>query len=146
MTAAPSSPDTDVVCLGESMVTFRPATPGPLADVPSFDRGIGGAESNVACSLARTGHTARWISRVGTDGFGAHLVTTIAATGVDTASVQYDPHRPTGIYFRTAGERAVSADPGASAASVVTAVSTAPATASTAPEAAVEPVSEVVYY
>ncbi|MFH8981029.1 sugar kinase [Streptomyces varsoviensis] len=128
------------------MVTFRPATPGPLADVPSFDRGIGGAESNVACSLARTGHTARWISRVGTDGFGAHLVTTIAATGVDTASVQYDPHRPTGIYFRTAGERAVSADPGASAASVVTAVSTAPATASTAPEAAVEPVSEVVYY
>nr|WP_030877879.1 sugar kinase [Streptomyces varsoviensis] len=146
VTAAPSSPDTDVVCLGESMVTFRPATPGPLADVPSFDRGIGGAESNVACSLARTGHTARWISRVGTDGFGAHLVTTIAATGVDTASVQYDPHRPTGIYFRTAGERAVSADPGASAASVVTAVSTAPATASTAPEAAVEPVSEVVYY
>ena len=33
-------PDTvDVVCLGESMVTFLPTRPGRLADVPSFDRG-----------------------------------------------------------------------------------------------------------
>ncbi|NEC19063.1 sugar kinase, partial [Streptomyces parvus] len=43
---------TDVVCLGESMVTFLPSQPGRLADVPSFGRGIGGAESNVACALA----------------------------------------------------------------------------------------------
>nr|WP_043237960.1 sugar kinase [Streptomyces violaceusniger] len=100
----------DVVCLGESMVTFVPSRPGRLADVPSFARGIGGAESNVACGLARAGHRARWISRVGTDGFGEHLVREIAATGVDTAYVQRDPHRPTGIYFRTAGERAVGSE------------------------------------
>ncbi|WP_435858720.1 sugar kinase [Streptomyces varsoviensis] len=125
------------------MVTFRPATPGPLADVPSFDRGIGGAESNVACSLARTGHTARWISRVGTDGFGAHLVTTIAATGVDTASVQYDPHRPTGIYFRTAGERAVSADPAASAVSAAPTAPTVSADPAAARTSAVSAVSAV---
>ncbi|MEU1940958.1 sugar kinase [Streptomyces sp. NPDC020125] len=102
--------DVDVVCLGESMVTFVPSRPGRLADVPSFARGIGGAESNVACGLARAGHRARWISRVGTDGFGEHLVREIAATGVDTAYVQRDPHRPTGIYFRTAGERAVGSE------------------------------------
>ncbi|KUL50470.1 carbohydrate kinase [Streptomyces violaceusniger] len=102
--------DIDVVCLGESMVTFVPSRPGRLADVPSFARGIGGAESNVACGLARAGHRARWISRVGTDGFGEHLVREIAATGVDTAYVQRDPHRPTGIYFRTAGERAVGSE------------------------------------
>ncbi|MBD3010986.1 sugar kinase [Streptomyces sp. 5-10] len=100
----------DVVCLGESMVTFVPSRPGRLADVPSFARGIGGAESNVACGLARAGHSARWISRVGTDGFGEHLVREIAATGVDTAYVQRDPRRPTGIYFRTAGERAVGSE------------------------------------
>ncbi|WP_106685840.1 sugar kinase [Streptomyces violaceusniger] len=92
------------------MVTFVPSRPGRLADVPSFARGIGGAESNVACGLARAGHRARWISRVGTDGFGEHLVREIAATGVDTAYVQRDPHRPTGIYFRTAGERAVGSE------------------------------------
>ncbi|MGC5412855.1 PfkB family carbohydrate kinase, partial [Streptomyces sp. DT225] len=54
----------DVVCLGESMVTFLPSRPGRLADVPSFDRGIGGAESNVACALAAAGHRAAWVSRV----------------------------------------------------------------------------------
>ncbi|MDX3225922.1 sugar kinase [Streptomyces sp. ME19-01-6] len=115
----------DVVCLGESMVTFRPSKPGRLADVPTFSRGIGGAESNVACGLARGGHTARWISRVGGDGFGDHLVAEIAAAGVDVSYVQRDPDRPTGIYFRTAGERAlVEGDEGEGA----------------------QPLSEVVYY
>lgn len=95
----------DVVALGESMVTFLPSRSGRLADVPSFDRGIGGAESNVACALAAAGHRTRWVSRVGADGFGDHLVETIARYGVDTGSVGRDPHRPTGIYFRTADDR-----------------------------------------
>ncbi|WP_274388974.1 sugar kinase [Streptomyces cavernae] len=98
----------DVVALGESMVTFLPSRPGRLADVPSFDRGIGGAESNVACGLALAGHTVKWISRVGADGFGDHLLERIASYGVDVGAVQRDPLRPTGIYFRTAGERAVA--------------------------------------
>ncbi|WP_330240476.1 sugar kinase [Streptomyces sp. NBC_00525] len=96
----------DVVCLGESMVTFLPSRPGRLADVPSFARGIGGAESNVACALAAAGHRTAWVSRVGADGFGDHLVGAIAAYGVDTSYVRRDPSRPTGIYFRTATDRA----------------------------------------
>ncbi|WEV29722.1 sugar kinase [Streptomyces sp. 71268] len=119
VTAAPSSPDVDVVCLGESMVTFVPRQVGRLADVPTFDRGIGGAESNVACCLARAGHSARWVSRVGADGFGDHLVAAVAATGVDTAAVQRDTTRPTGVYFRTAGERAVRAAAPAGGSEVV---------------------------
>ncbi|WP_234430499.1 sugar kinase [Streptomyces sp. NRRL F-4489] len=91
------------------MVTFLPTVPGPLADVPAFERAIGGAESNVACALARAGHTARWVSRVGADGFGDHLVREIAGYGVDTRAVRRDPVRPTGIYFRTAGDRATAA-------------------------------------
>jgi 2-dehydro-3-deoxygluconokinase len=97
---------TDVVCLGESMVTFLPSCPGPLADVPSFGRAIGGAESNVACALALAGHAAKWVGRVGADGFGTHLVDAIAAYGVDVRAVVRDPHRPTGVYFRTADDRA----------------------------------------
>ncbi|MFD9427756.1 MULTISPECIES: sugar kinase [unclassified Streptomyces] len=97
---------TEVVCLGESMVTFLPSRPGRLADVPSFGRGIGGAESNVACALAAAGHRAAWVGRVGADGFGDHLVGAIAAYGVDTSAVRRDPDRPTGIYFRTATDRA----------------------------------------
>ncbi|MEW1723586.1 sugar kinase [Streptomyces sp. NPDC093109] len=102
-------PGVEVVCLGESMVTFLPARPGRLADVPSFDRTIGGAESNVACALAAAGHRVRWISRVGADGFGDHLTEAIAAYGVDTSGVRRDQDRPTGIYFRTATDRADAA-------------------------------------
>ncbi|MEU5419063.1 sugar kinase [Streptomyces sp. NPDC001407] len=117
MTADFAEPD--VVCLGESMVTFHPTRPGRLADVPAFERGIGGAESNVACALAAAGHRARWVGRVGTDGFGDHVVEAIAAYGVDVTRVQRDPQRPTGVYFRTAGERAVDGLPGAGASEVV---------------------------
>ncbi|MGW2423575.1 PfkB family carbohydrate kinase [Streptomyces sp. NPDC001709] len=99
----------DVVALGESMVTFLPSRPGRLADVPSFDRAIGGAESNVACALAAAGHTARWVGRVGADGFGDHLVERLAGYGVDVTSVPRDPARPTGVYFRTAGDRGTGA-------------------------------------
>ncbi|MCX4411800.1 sugar kinase [[Kitasatospora] papulosa] len=99
----------DVVCLGESMVTFLPSQPGRLADVPSFGRGIGGAESNVACALAAAGHRAKWVGRVGADGFGDHLVDAIAGYGVDTSAVRRDPDRPTGVYFRTATDRATDA-------------------------------------
>ncbi|MEV7319151.1 sugar kinase [Streptomyces sp. NPDC093970] len=99
----------DVVALGESMVAFLPTRPGRLADVPSFDRAIGGAESNVACALAAAGHAVRWVSRAGADGFGDHLVETVASYGVDVGHVDRDPVRPTGVYFRTAGDRATDA-------------------------------------
>nr|WP_262928512.1 sugar kinase [Streptomyces sp. TRM68416] len=91
------------------MVTFLPTRPGRLADVPSFDRCIGGAESNLACALASAGHSVRWVSRVGADGFGDHLVEAIGSYGVDVTAVQRDPARPTGVYFRTAGERGTDA-------------------------------------
>ncbi|MBQ0828451.1 sugar kinase [Streptomyces tagetis] len=108
--ARSTAPDVvDVVALGESMVTFLPSRPGRLADVPSFDRGIGGAESNVACTLAAAGHSVRWVGRVGADGFGDHLVEAIGAYGVDTSAVRRDPDRPTGVYFRTAQDRATDA-------------------------------------
>jgi 2-dehydro-3-deoxygluconokinase len=119
----------DVVALGESMVTFLPSRPGRLADVPSFERAIGGAESNVACVLASAGHRVRWVSRVGADGFGDHLVETIGGYGVDVTAVRRDPARPTGVYFRTAGDRGTDAHEVAyyragSAASAMTAENT----------------------
>ncbi|WP_246126443.1 sugar kinase [Embleya hyalina] len=127
------------------MITFVPSRSGRLADVPSFERGIGGAESNVACALAAAGHRTRWLSRVGTDGFGDHLVEAVAAYGVDTSAVRRDRLRPTGVYFRTAGERAVG---DGDRAAPHTAASAVAITAEAAAEAdpAAEPVAEVVYY
>ncbi len=94
----------DVVCLGESMVTFLPSRPGRLADVPSFGRGIGGpSRRRLRPRGRRTPHA------VGGQGrrrrLRRHLDDAVAAYGVDTSAVQRDPHRPTGIYFRTATDR-----------------------------------------
>ncbi|MFH0242585.1 sugar kinase [Streptomyces sp. HK10] len=100
----------DVVCLGETMAAFRPAGSGRLADSPVFVRGVGGAESNTACLLARAGHRVRWIGRVGTDGFGDHVLAEVAAHGVDVSAVRRDPERPTGVYFRTGGERSTTGE------------------------------------
>ncbi|MGW5422659.1 sugar kinase [Streptomyces sp. NPDC003943] len=90
------------------MVTFLPTRPGRLADVPAFDRAVGGAESNVACALAAAGHRVRWVGRVGRDGFGDHLVEAIRSYGVDVSAVVRDPARPTGVYFRTATDRSAA--------------------------------------
>ncbi|NUS24140.1 MAG: sugar kinase, partial [Streptomyces sp.] len=55
------------------------------------------------------GHAVRWVSRVGADGFGDHLVETVGSYGVDVSGVRRDASRPTGVYFRTAGERGTAA-------------------------------------
>lgn len=92
-----------VVCIGESMAILVPEQPGPLEAVERFRRGVGGAESNVACGLAALGATAAWLSRVGDDGFGRLMLAELAARGVDTSAVEVDPHRATGLYVKEIG-------------------------------------------
>ncbi|GIG60744.1 sugar kinase [Longispora fulva] len=91
------------VCLGESMAVLVPESPGPLDEVETFRRGIGGAESNVARGLAALGTRTAWLSRVGDDGFGRHLVGALRADGVDVSGVETDPDRPTGLYVKEIG-------------------------------------------
>lgn len=107
-TDIPGRPRFDAVCLGETMVVLRPAGSERLADAAAFLAGVGGAESNVACLLAAAGHRVRWVGRVGADGFGDRVLAEVAARGVDVSAVRRDPDRPTGVYFRTAGERSTT--------------------------------------
>lgn len=100
---SPASRRAEAVCIGESMAVLVPEQHGPLEDVEGFRRGVGGAESNVACGLAALGVPAAWISRVGQDGFGRLLVAQLAARGVDTSAVELDPHRATGLYVKEIG-------------------------------------------
>ena len=105
MTSLPSEPDDGptAVCVGESMAVLLPEQPGPLEDVARFQRGVGGAESNVACGLAALGVSSAWISRVGDDGFGRLLLSELAQRGVDTSAVEIDPRRATGLYVKEVG-------------------------------------------
>jgi 2-dehydro-3-deoxygluconokinase len=90
----------EVVTLGECLIAFVAATPGPLAEAATFERFVAGAEANVAVGLARLGHTTAYIGRVGADGFGQAILRRLRGEGVDTAQLATDPEAPTGLMFR----------------------------------------------
>ncbi|PSL45255.1 2-dehydro-3-deoxygluconokinase [Saccharothrix carnea] len=91
-----------VVCLGETMAVLVPAEPGPVRAVRTWNRAIGGAESNVAVHLARLGVRSRWVSAVGDDAFGGAVLDAVGGAGVDVTDVRVDPDRPTGLYVKEA--------------------------------------------
>jgi len=102
-----SADPSEVVTLGESMVVFIPEGAGPLRHADRFTRAVAGAESNVAIGVRRLGHSVSWISRVGEDEFGRHVLSTLRGEGVDVGRAVVDPSAPTGIMFK---ERRVGAD------------------------------------
>jgi 2-dehydro-3-deoxygluconokinase len=95
----------DVCCVGETMVVLAPDPPSPLIGADLLRRGIGGAESNVACYLAGLGLRVGWVSRLGADPFGAYVRAGLTAVGVDCSLVGTDPDAPTGVYFKDPGVR-----------------------------------------
>ncbi|MCX4538833.1 sugar kinase (plasmid) [Streptomyces sp. NBC_00841] len=99
MTAATAP---EVVTVGETMATLR-AT-GPIRLAPLMETSVAGAESNVAIGLARLGHRVAWAGCVGDDEFGALVLRTLRAEGVDTGHVRTDSEgRPTGLLIREDG-------------------------------------------
>ncbi|HCW54764.1 MAG TPA: sugar kinase [Clostridium sp.] len=90
----------EVVTFGESMVVFSPQNSGPLRYVNTFEKSIGGAESNVATALAKLNHSAGWFSKLSDDEFGRNVQNVIRAEGVDTSRVILDSQHSTGIIFK----------------------------------------------
>ena len=90
----------EVVTLGECLVTLVAGRPGPLADATSFDRFVAGAEANVAVGLVRLGHAVTYIGRVGNDGFGEAIRRQLRGEGVDTAFLTTEPAAPNGLMIR----------------------------------------------
>jgi len=94
----------DVVTIGDGMITFDPATKGPLRFVNTFERKIGGAELNVMLGCARLGLDAGWISRLGKDEFGRHIVNTVRGEGVDISQVHLMDGYATSLNFKEVQE------------------------------------------
>lgn len=99
----------EVITIGETMVCFSPDSLSPLRYVNRYHTRIAGAESNLAVGLAKLGHRAAWISRLGDDEFGRYVQNGVRAEGVDAESVHFDVKRPTGVMFKekSCGETAV---------------------------------------
>ncbi|MCF6522925.1 sugar kinase [Streptomyces sp. JJ36] len=87
------------------------AEPGvPLERATHFRRAVAGAESNVAAGLARLGHPARWLGRVGADPAGDAVLRELRADGVDVSYAVRDPEAPTGLLLRDSHpQRAIDA-------------------------------------
>lgn len=90
----------EVLCLGESMAMLVPEDAAPITAGSRLVLRVGGAESNVAVSLSRLGHAARWVGAVGADPFGRIVVAGLAAAGVDVSCVITDDKAPTGVYAK----------------------------------------------
>jgi sugar/nucleoside kinase (ribokinase family) len=91
----------DVVTLGEAMALFIAEQPGALSRVSSFSRRTAGAELNVAVGLCRLGFRVGYISRVGDDSLGQHLLDFVDAEGIDRSHMLVDPKHPTGLMFKS---------------------------------------------
>lgn len=90
----------DVIAIGETMVALVPDDAAPIAAESRMLLRVAGAESNVATSLARLGHSVRWVSAVGADPFGEIITRELAGAGVDLGTVAVSPDAPTGIFAK----------------------------------------------
>lgn len=88
----------EVIAVGETMAVLTPTRPGRVAASRTLHLGVGGAESNVAISLARLGVASGWISAVGQDELGDLVLNTVRGEGVDCAHVTRS-EAPTGLYL-----------------------------------------------
>jgi 2-dehydro-3-deoxygluconokinase len=91
-----------IVCFGE--VLWRFATPAGqlLLQQPRLEVSLGGAEANVAVSLARFGHSAVLASILPENALGRAALDELRRYGVDTSHIQFAPGRM-GLYFLTPG-------------------------------------------
>ena len=91
-----------IVCFGE--ILWRLSSPAGelLLQSPALSACIGGAEANVAVSLARFGHDAAMVSTVAHNALGLAARDGLRAHGVDTAGVNLAAGRM-GLYFLTPG-------------------------------------------
>ena len=82
-----------IVCFGELLL--RLAAPGRelLLQSPRLDVHVGGAEANVAVSLARFGHDVAMVSAVPRNALGIAAVGELRRHGVDTRGVAFAPGR-----------------------------------------------------
>jgi 2-dehydro-3-deoxygluconokinase len=90
----------DVITIGDAMITFNPATTGPMRYVSSFERKVGGAELNVAIGCSRLGLKTGWVSRLGNDEFGRYIYNFVRGEGIDVSQIELVDGYPTSLNFK----------------------------------------------
>ena len=90
----------EVLTFGEPMGLMAAEEEKPLKDVMHFTRYVCGAEVNVSVGLARLGHGVAYVSRVGRDPFGDHIIDFLRENGIDSQYVLQDDTFLTGMQLK----------------------------------------------
>lgn len=92
-----------VVTFGEIMLRLTPPLGERLTNCGAFAVTCGGAEANVACSLARLGDNAAFVSALPDSDIGEKALAHLRGFGVDVAGVVKKPHARMGLYYYEQG-------------------------------------------
>ncbi|MGB0208224.1 MAG: bifunctional 5-dehydro-2-deoxygluconokinase/5-dehydro-2-deoxyphosphogluconate aldolase [Candidatus Puniceispirillaceae bacterium] len=88
----------DLITIGRSSVDLYGAQiGGPLEDMRSFDKYIGGSPTNIACGTARLGLKSAVITAVGDEHMGRFIREELVREGVDVRGVKTDTERLTAL-------------------------------------------------
>lgn len=87
-----------VVTLGEIMLRLSPPGYQRFAQAANFEINYGGAEANVAASLAQFGHHSSFLSKIPDNAIGDAAISTLKKLGVDCRHIARGGSR-LGIYF-----------------------------------------------
>ncbi|MBX5461172.1 MAG: sugar kinase [Steroidobacteraceae bacterium] len=93
---------TGVACFGELLLRLNAPGRELLLQSPRLDVYVGGAEANVAASLAHFGHSASVVSVVPDTSLGAACIAELRRHGVQTRHIRVAPGR-IGLYFMAYG-------------------------------------------
>ncbi|WP_067838404.1 carbohydrate kinase family protein [Amphibacillus sediminis] len=115
-----------VYTIGEALIDFIPnQTNCSLKEVTAFKRVMGGAPANVAVAVAKLGGQSSFISKLGIDAFGDHILeqlenhnvettwtlrTDQANTGLAFVSLQADGEREFSFYRKPSADMLLTAD------------------------------------
>ncbi|PHR93019.1 MAG: 2-keto-3-deoxygluconate kinase [Robiginitomaculum sp.] len=91
-----------IVCFGELLLRMGAPGAEKLLQTPRLDVCVGGAEANVAVSLAQFGHDAVFASVVTDNVLGASAIGELRRHGVNIANISRTPGRM-GLYFLSSG-------------------------------------------
>jgi fructokinase len=88
----------DVIAIGELLIDFLPSGMNENG-LPLFSANPGGAPANVLVMLAKLGAKTAFIGKVGKDGFGQLLKTTLLNAGIDTSNLLMSTTEMTTLAF-----------------------------------------------
>ena len=89
-----------VITIGEALIDFIPNKKGcMLKDVIGFERVAWGSPANVAASVAKLSGNAYFISQLGEDAFGDHIIDVLRDANVNTDYIMRTNKANTGLAF-----------------------------------------------